>query len=74
MWPQMVGLRGMPKESFLFFFFSPFSFPESSPGVSVFSFLLGLPSEDDKLFRFVEGFSAKNFRGKMQTNNEISFQ
>lgn len=62
-WPQMVGLRGMPKASFFFFlFFSPFSFPESSPGVSeVLSFLLGLPSGDVKLLRFVEGFSAKNF-------------
>lgn len=56
----------MPKASFLFFFFfSPFSFPESSPGVSeVFSFLLGLPSGDVKLLRFVEGFSAKNFKQK----------
>lgn len=62
MWPQMVGLSGMPKESFLFFFFSPFSFPESSPEASLFSFLLALPSEDPNLFRFVEGFSAKNFR------------
>lgn len=63
MWPQMVGLIGMPKESvFFFLFFSPFSFPESSPGVSdVLSFLLGLPSGDVKLLRFAEGFSAKNF-------------
>lgn len=64
MCPQMVGLRGMPKESFFFFlFFSPFSFPESSPGVSgVLSLLLGLPSGDVRLLRFAEGFSAKNFR------------
>lgn len=64
MWPQMVGLRGMPKASFFFFrFFSPFSFPESSPGVSeVLSLLLGLPSGDVKLLRFEKGFSAKNFR------------
>lgn len=68
MWPQMVGLRGMPRASFLFFlFFSPFSFPESSPGVSeVLSFLLGLPSGDVKLLRFVEGFSAKNFKSKIE--------
>lgn len=51
----------MPKESF-FFFFSPFSFPESSPGVSgVFSFFRGLPSGDVKFLRFAEGFSARNF-------------
>ena len=71
MWPQMVGLRGMPKESFFFrlLFFSPFSFPESSPGVSgLLSLLLGLPSGDDRLLRFAEGFSAKNFRPKTTTS------
>lgn len=63
----MVGLRGMPNESF-FFFFSPFSFPESCPEVSAdLSFLLGLPSGDVKLLRFVEGFSAKNY--KQNTTN-----
>lgn len=64
MCPQMVGLRGMPKASFLFFFFfSPFSFPESSPGVSeVLFLLLGLPSGEVMLLRFEEGFSAKNFK------------
>lgn len=64
MWPQMVGLSGMPKASFFFFcFLSPFSFSESSPGVSeVLSLLLGFPSGDVKLLRFAEGFSAKNFR------------
>lgn len=64
MWPQIVGLRGMATPSFFFFFFfSPFSPPDSSPGVSeVLSFLLGLPSGDDKLLRLAEGFSAKNFK------------
>lgn len=58
----MVGLRGNPS-FFFFFFFSPFSFPESSPGVSpVFTFLLGLPSGEVKLLRFVDGFPAKNCR------------
>jgi len=63
MWPQMVGLSGIPNESFflLLFFFSAFSFPESSPGMSgAFGLLLGFPSGDDKLFRFADGFSAKN--------------
>lgn len=77
MWPQIVGLSGIPKASFFFFrFFSSFSFPESSPGVSeVLSFLLGLPSGDVKLLRFVEGFSAKNFRQtecKSRRNNILS--
>lgn len=68
MWPQMVGLRGMPRASFFFFlFFSPFSFPESSPSESdVFCFLLGFPSGDVKLLRLAEGFSAKNFRQNQQ--------
>lgn len=59
----------MPKASFFFFlFFSPFSFPDSSPGVSVdFSFLLGFPSGEVRLLRFADGFSAKNLSKKGKT-------
>jgi len=63
MCPQIVGLRGMVRESFffLFFFSSPFSFPDSSLWVSeVFSFLLAFASGDVRLLRLAEGFSAKN--------------
>lgn len=56
--PNINGLRGM-FESF-FFFFSP---SESFPDVmEVLCFFWDLPSGDVKLFRFTEGFSAKNFK------------
>ena len=66
MWPQMVGLKGMVRESFFLRFFSAFSLADSSdPGVSeVLSFLLDLPSGDVNLLRFGVGCSAKNWRCK----------